>query len=179
MDFKIGDAVSAVHELITGKISLIEKESITILDTDGFSRKYKKSELSLKKSAQDYNLSDDVEEKEIERKLKSFHDVPKTLRKFEIDLHIEELVDSHSGMTNHEILLKQMNVCKSFIQNAIEHRKARVVIIHGKGEGVLKAEIYSYLIKLKNLHEMNLEFHDASYSEYGMGGATEITFVKR
>ena len=89
---------------------------------------------------------------------------------------IEEMIEDHSSMTNHEILTKQMNCCRHFIQRSISSNMNRVVLIHGKGEGVLKSEIISYLRKLKNYHDLNIEFFEAPYSEYGMGGATEVRF---
>ncbi|MEO9533258.1 MAG: Smr/MutS family protein [Crocinitomicaceae bacterium] len=178
MDFKKGDTVSVIHDLIEGTVFSIQDQEVTIVDTDGFNRIYKSNELSLKKSALDYKLSDDFQEKEIQNKLNKFSTQGKPLKKFEIDLHIEELVQSHSAMTNHEILMKQMMVCKSFVQNAIAADKKKIVLIHGKGEGVLKSEIYSFLKNLQSHHDYYIEFHDAPYTEYGMGGATEVLFKK-
>ena len=48
------------------------------------------------------------------------------------------------------------------------------MVIHGKGKGVLKAEIIDYLRKEKELGDYNIDFLDASFAEYGYGGATEI-----
>jgi hypothetical protein len=87
---------------------------------------------------------------------------------WEIDLHIEELLDSHIGWSNSEILLKQMTEFRSFFKKAQEKSIAKIIVIHGVGEGVLKNEIRSFLSKKENV-----EFYDASYLEYGKG-ATEI-----
>ena len=176
MQFKLGDLVSVVHETIEGKVIRVESNEIAIEDLDGFNRIYRPTELSLKKSYSDYGLTEDIVEKEIEAKIKSLIPESQAIKKFEIDLHIEELLDDHSFMTNHEILTKQMNSCRQFIQRAITANMNRVVIIHGKGEGVLKSEIISYLSKLKNHHDFNIEFFEAPYTEYGMGGATEVRF---
>ncbi len=91
-----------------------------------------------------------------------------------IDLHIECLVDNHTNLSNHEIVQKQMFACRSFVQKAIQSNKRKIVLIHGKGEGVLKAEIHYYLNRLVNQQSIKMDFHDAPYSEFGMGGATEV-----
>ena len=58
----------------------------------------------------------------------------------------------------------------------MRNKLKRIVIIHGKGEGVLKSEIHLYLTRLNSEQGVRLDFHDAPYHEYGMGGATEVLF---
>ena len=43
-------------------------------------------------------------------------------------------------------------------------------MIHGKGKGVLKAEIVNEL----NEYYPEFQYHDASFQEFGYNGATEI-----
>ena len=172
---KIGDKVAVISETISGRVISINDDEVVIEDEHGFELKYPKSDLVVRKG--DYRLGNDLVNKEIKEKLRSVHQSEHSLKSFEIDLHIEELTDDHSYMTNHEILTKQMTVCRSFIQNAIEKGQKKIVLIHGKGEGVLKSEIHLFLNKLRNLNGVNLSYHDASYSEYGMGGATEVLFL--
>ena len=175
--FKIGDRVSVLKETISGIVSDIKENQVIIEDEDGFIREYAYNEISYLKSPEDYNLSEEVLEKEIHDKIAhQLHENKTHLRSFEIDLHIEELLDSHANMTNHEILTKQMSVCRNFVQQAIEKSQKRIVLIHGKGEGVLKAEIHTFLHNISAHHEVEIEYHDAPYHEYGMGGATEILF---
>lgn len=172
---KVGDQVSVIQETISGKIIEIDADLCKIEDQDGFERLYKISELALVAKSTDYKIDDYALSKDIQEKIKAQH-TEKPLRSFEIDLHIEELLDSHSNMTNHEILTKQMTACRGFVQNAIAKGTKKIVLIHGKGEGVLKSEIHLFLNKLHSLNGVGLEYHDASYSEYGMGGATEVIF---
>lgn len=172
---KIGDSVSVINEAISGVIIKLDGNTALIEDSHGFERPYQLSELVVTSTAKDYKIEDYQFEKDVEEKLKA-QIVEHRLKSFEIDLHIEELIDDHSNMTNHEILTKQMTACKGFIQNALGRNMNKVVLIHGKGEGVLKSEIHSFLNKLRNYNGVNLEYHDASYSEYGMGGATEVLF---
>ena len=172
---KVGDRVAVISDTIKGKVVDIKNNLVLIEDEDGFSRSFDQSELVIIHG--DYKLTEQEVSKEISDHIKrQLQEDKHTLKSFEIDLHIEELVESHSNMTNHEILTKQMTVCRSFIQNAIAKGTKRIVLIHGKGEGVLEAEIHLFLNKLRNLNGVNLEYHDASYQEYGMGGATEVIF---
>ena len=48
-------------------------------------------------------------------------------------------------MTNHEIVQYQLTACRAFVQQSIEKKRKKIVLIHGKGEGVLKGEIRQYL----------------------------------
>lgn len=175
MDFKIGDKVSVIHESISGVISNISEDKIDLLDSEGFHRTYRRNELTTLSSKEQYRLNNIQIKQESFSKIKGVIQETKTkLRRNEIDLHIEELVDYHGDMTNHEILMRQMTACKQFIQRAIDGNLKRVVLIHGKGEGVLKTEIHTYLNKLSVYHEIRIEYSDAPYTEYGMGGATEV-----
>ncbi len=88
----------------------------------------------------------------------------------EIDLHIEELIDSYKPLTNGQILNiqlerfeKEMNVC-------ITKGFKKLIVIHGVGNGKLKTEITA-LLKSYN----GVTYFDASYKDYGFG-ATEIRF---
>ncbi len=86
----------------------------------------------------------------------------------EVDLHINELVDSVVGMTNSEILDKQMSVFHQTITNAIMSNAGKVILIHGIGNGTLKATIRESLEK-----QYKLNFEDASFKDYGFG-ATKV-----
>ena len=86
----------------------------------------------------------------------------------EIDLHIEELVDSHSGLTNMEILSIQLERFEKEIQYCLSNGIKKLIVIHGVGNGKLKSEIVSILKTIEDI-----SYYDASYKNYGFG-ATEI-----
>jgi len=86
----------------------------------------------------------------------------------EIDLHIEELVDSHSGLTNSEILSIQLQKFEREIQYCLSNGIKKLIVIHGVGNGKLKQEIISILKTIDDI-----KYYDASYKNYGYG-ATEI-----
>jgi dsDNA-specific endonuclease/ATPase MutS2 len=82
----------------------------------------------------------------------------------EVDLHINELVESVVGMTNAEILEQQMKVFHQTMTDAIMSNAGKVIFIHGIGNGTLKATIRESLAK-----QYKVIFEDASFREYGFG----------
>lgn len=86
----------------------------------------------------------------------------------EVDLHIEELIESHAGMSNAQILDVQLKHVKAELDTAIASNVKKITFIHGVGIGRLKQEIY---IILKTYDR--IRFYDAPYSKYGFG-ATEV-----
>lgn len=88
----------------------------------------------------------------------------------EVDLHIEELIDSTVGLSNHEILQIQLDRFQSELKLAIETGVKRAVFIHGVGNGVLKQEIHK---KMKSTYA-KYYFQDASFQEYGYGATMVI-----
>lgn len=88
----------------------------------------------------------------------------------EIDLHINQLVDSVIGMSNSDIVQKQMSVFHNAMLEAIENKISKLIIIHGIGNGTLKQ-----LIRDSIEQQYKLVYEDASYKEYGFG-ATMVIF---
>lgn len=86
----------------------------------------------------------------------------------EIDLHIEELLDSYSTLTNTEILSVQLERFEKEIQYCLSNGIKKLIVIHGVGNGKLKQEIVSILKTIEDI-----TYYDASYKNYGFG-ATEI-----
>ncbi|HYG53215.1 MAG TPA: Smr/MutS family protein, partial [Flavobacteriales bacterium] len=86
----------------------------------------------------------------------------------EIDLHIENLLDNWQKMSNYDILQYQLRFFRRKFEKLMEQKVPKVIVIHGKGEGVLKSELLRELMKYENV-----EFLDGSYLDYGIG-ATEI-----
>ncbi len=88
----------------------------------------------------------------------------------EIDLHIDQLLDTTAGMSNSDILEYQMRKFNEIMKDNINHKNRKIVFIHGKGDGVLK----STLIKELKNNWPKCYYQDASFREYGYG-ATMIT----
>lgn len=87
---------------------------------------------------------------------------------YELDLHAGGLLGSTRGMTNHEIVLAQLDAASKALTDAREGGFSHVVLIHGKGSGKLRAELLAMLKKKERI-----EFYDAEFRLY-KGGATEI-----
>lgn len=176
MVFEIGQRISFLYEKGYGTIVSMNAGKAVINDEDGFDRICLLSEL-----VYIHQNQSDVDEKrfipiEIESSETSHRIVPqrsgqkKAIVAWEIDLHIEEILESHVGMSNTDILLKQMTAFKSTFRKAKQSRVNLLTVIHGVGEGVLKSEIRSYLAT-----QDQIESYDADFSEYGKG-ATSIEF---
>ena len=97
----------------------------------------------------------------------------KTQKKGEIiecDLHITELIDTTAGLSNKDMLEVQLDEFRRVMDENKKHNGAKIVFIHGKGEGVLRKAL---LDELKRKYP-RCEAQDASFREYGFG-ATLIT----
>ena len=177
MDFKIGDKVDALDEDLSGVITNIIGNRISIETNDGFEIEFSQKELvkvgdgtSLSSNIfSKTSLDEAVSQKEIKKRVTI---KKKTKERFqptmEVDLHIHQLTNSFKGMANHEMLSLQLDTAKRQLEFAIRKRIQRIVFIHGVGEGVLKLEL-EYLFKRYD----NLKFYDANYQKYGVG-ATEV-----
>lgn len=88
----------------------------------------------------------------------------------EVDLHIQELLDDTTGLSNREMLEIQLEKVESEMNAAIRQNVKRVVFIHGLGQGVLKQEVAN-LLKSKF---PKYYFQDASFKEYGYGATMVI-----
>ncbi len=180
--FRVGDSVAVLHDTIKGKVVELSSSSVRIEDEDGFLRSYPLSKIVLQQSKEDYKIENKIVAKDrvaarpavAVSKITIVKNIARTPS--EIDLHIEELRDHTTHLSNFEIVQIQMTACRAFVQDALAARLKKVVVIHGKGEGVLKSEIHQYLDHLSNSSGIQLDYYDAPYSEYGMGGATTISF---
>lgn len=84
-----------------------------------------------------------------------------------LDLHIEKLAPHLAGKQVELILKKQLEAATSYLKEAISRRKFQVTIIHGKGTGALKMEIYHLLE----------DYPEVFFTkEVNNGGAVEILF---
>lgn len=178
--FSPGDLVSVTDEDLYGVVTRVEGRQVFIETEDGFEFPYREDQLVERRRLESYDLSKHVElemiriksDVEQEHRKKKVPSLTKT-GKWEVDLHIEELVDSVRGMTNADILILQLSHFKSCMYQARREGCNALVVIHGVGEGVLKSEV------LRVLHRTdNIEFFDADFRQYGQG-ATEIRFFGR
>ncbi len=96
--------------------------------------------------------------------------VDKKASPLEVDLHINNLLDSTTGMENKDIIEYQLKVFHEKMNENISNKGFKIIFIHGKGDGILRAAIIK---ELKSKYK-NCKYQDASFREYGFG-ATQVT----
>lgn len=88
----------------------------------------------------------------------------------EVDLHIAELLDNTTGLSNSDMLEVQLKEFRRVMDENMGKKGRKIVFIHGKGEGVLR----NALIKELKHKYKGCTYQDASFREYGFG-ATLVT----
>ena len=178
MRFNLGDHVLVLDEDLSGVIKQIDGDTISIETEDGFLIDFNSNELVKKQIKQDLkselflhtNINAVVSEKETPKRKQQTKKKAKDRYEptMEVDLHINQLVNSSRGMSNHEMLSLQLDTARHKLDFAINKRIQKIVFIHGVGEGVLKMEL-EYLFGRYD----NVKYYDANYQKYGLG-ATEV-----
>lgn len=170
MKFSKGDKVVFLNEIGGGiVIKYTTDRNVVIKTNDGFELPYSESELV--KETQELVYKPHLINKEANTKGCPVHKTTTTDKPIEIDLHIGGLIETTNGLSNREILLKQIAYFKEKMNWAIENNVKTLVFIHGVGEGVLRHEINERL----RMYE-NITWGKASIKEYG-DGATEVTIL--
>ena len=189
--FSIGQFVAVLDEDLQGKVVGVTPSKVSIETQDGFLMQYPLNAVVLIPTPK--HLKKDIHYKQTKEEKSYVHNEHKTLLKTtaisntyknttnlstsvngvpEIDLHIQELVKSIKGMTNSDILEIQLDCAIDFLKQTYRKRIPRVVLIHGKGQGVLKQALYDALERYDNL-----AISQANPSQYGQG-AMEVYFLQ-
>ena len=171
---EIGNKVAVLDDVLTGKVTAIVKELVSIKTTDGMIFNFNENEL-VKIETEQHELTkfSDINNKFLKEKIKQSKPKESLFKKqnneviMEVDLHINQLVKSVRGLDNYDMLNIQIATAKNKIEFAVQKRIAKIVFIHGVGEGVLKSELQALLNNYPVRH------YDASYKKYGLG-ATEV-----
>ncbi|MBS9768179.1 MAG: Smr/MutS family protein [Flavobacteriaceae bacterium] len=173
---KIGDKVAVIDDVITGIVTKIDNNTVSLVDENDFTFRFFKNELVVIEQEQSdlskyINIAHQdllAEKRNFSEKKRKKTPVKKGKQPpMEVDLHIHQLIDSTRGMDNYDMLNLQIETAKQKIEFAIAHKISRIVFIHGVGEGVLKNEL-EFLFK-----KYNTEYYPASFQKYGFG-ATEV-----
>lgn len=168
---KAGDRVQFLDDVDKGVVLSMHGDVVTVRWDSGFEEEVPKE--SLIKLSELFNTkldSEDYIKEEDQRKSSqsdsSMNDI------MEIDLHANALFYSVAGLSNHEILTKQISKLKESFENARKNKVKRLIVIHGVGKGRLKEEVEHFLNACTGIN-----YFDASFKEYGQG-ATEVEFYK-
>lgn len=175
MCLEIGNKVAVLDADIRGVITRKENNMFFVKDEGGMEYSFFAAEL-VKIHVDQNELSKHIDinnsflkekVRQVNKKEKSFFVKDKKEVVMEVDLHVNRLVKSTRGMDNYDILSLQLETAKHKVEYCISKSISKLVLIHGKGEGVLKTELY-YL-----LNNYPVKYYDASYQKYGQG-ATEV-----
>ncbi len=173
--FEVGDKVEGIDENIKGVVKSVHGTHIIIESNEGFLLDFNSAELIktsqnevIRVTNHEAALAKLEEESTKGRKHMAVKPKERNAPKMEVDLHINQLVRSSKGLSNHEMLNLQLETAKRQLEFAMRKRIQKIVFIHGVGEGVLKEEL-NYLFGKYD----NLKFYDADYQNYGLG-ATEV-----
>lgn len=82
----------------------------------------------------------------------------------ELDLHMENLRDSDTLPAGISFIEFQLSAAKELIQYCTQHKIAKLILIHGKGQGILRNELKKTLTALSNV-----EFWDAQGKQHQFG----------
>ncbi|CAM3887123.1 Smr/MutS family protein [Flavobacterium cucumis] len=179
--FEIGDKVAVLDDDISGVVIKVQNNEISVETTDKFVMTFFVNELVKINNSNELSgffstqsLGSVLKDKEEPKKRNFVKEKRSRKDEFvlEVDLHIEKLVPSKRGMSNYDILTLQVETAKRQLDFAIKNRLPKVVLIHGVGEGVLKAELDFMLGRYDTI-----SFQDANYQKYGLG-ATEV-YIKQ
>ena len=172
----VGDQVGFMSDNTKGVIvSILNDQEYEVEIEDGFSipvnrleiEKIWLTDITLDERAVRDKIKKDLKKEEV-RLSKSNKTAQKYFNHNELDLHIENIRDSWSGLSNFEIVTAQLNHFRKRLHQALEDNEPSLVVIHGVGKGVLKQEIYKYLLLFPNI-----SVGPADVKLYGMG-ASEI-----
>jgi dsDNA-specific endonuclease/ATPase MutS2 len=117
-------------------------------------------------------IPDPEVEQDIKKDLSDFREPSKIVKASEfitfLDLHIEKLNPNMVNSLPERILDIQIQSCVAYVEQAIDLHIPIVTIIHGKGTGLLKAEVEHILADYKE----NIRFT----FDKNNGGAVEVWF---
>ncbi|WP_419210969.1 Smr/MutS family protein [Maribacter sp. X9] len=175
--FKIGDQVETIDDVIKGIVKTINGDDISIVSDDGFPLTFSANELvkiSNEIRVSNFEIAQVKKEKELPKRKQTIVVKAKerTAPKMEVDLHINQLVKNPKEMGNYEMLNLQLETAKRQLDFAINKKIQKIVFIHGVGEGVLKEELGYLFGKYENV-----KYYDAEYQKYGIG-ATEVYILQ-
>lgn len=111
--------------------------------------------------------SDQYREKLEERYQKEIKISKKRKGTFVLDLHYGKLENYSAQLPVQHILKRQLNAAINGIEKAKNEGYAKIILVHGKGKGVLETEVKKYL------DTEGYTYYDADFRQYKLG-ATEV-----
>lgn len=169
----VGDLVDFLDSNGGGEVLSINNNVVVVLTRDGFEEEHSIDKLvkvnhTLNKTLKASYVPEGF--KKVSKKAEK-DSIFKSKNKliWEIDIHIENLVDNYYHLSNYEIVNYQLEKCEEILHKALQSKIHKLVIIHGKGQGILRKEVHHLL------YSFRLDFKDSDYLRYS-GGATDVFF---
>lgn len=159
-DLWIGDKVRVHNTNSIGSFEGLSPTGLAIVKLKSGTFHLKAEDLSLHVEPKKKNLW-------VDQNAKTTKQPAKEIFSDEIDLHIEQLDPELIKALPQVILNKQITAAKNYLDQAIKNYSSTVKIIHGKGTGQLKTEVYHVL---KSYTEV---YHTVPAND---GGAVEVLF---
>lgn len=117
----------------------------------------------------DTEITEQIKIKEKRPRVKNYQKANPTNNIIEVDLHIHELVDSTTGMSNADMLNLQLDTFRKVLNENKAKKGQKIVFIHGVGNGTLKTDLRKEIEK-----KFKYNYQDASFREYGFGATLVI-----
>lgn len=173
--FKVADRVEVIDETIRATVVSVIGNYIRIRTDEGFEMEVMPRDIVKLQPTHRFTVSHTEASEALRYKIKegakpkfSKPSPKKEERVPEVDLHLDNLVETTHRMTNYDMLSLQLETAEKELDKAIKNRLQRIIFIHGVGEGVLKSELLQLFKKYPNIAH-----YDADYRKYGKG-ATEV-----
>lgn len=167
--FQKGDKASILDEQgIVTVVEVLTSNSCLIEDEFGFERTVSIKDLV---KYEPHKFKKLVVSKHIvkeEKALRVKSTFPKKKHVPVVDLHMENLVERHNHMTNHEIVLFQLEFFNKKLEGFMRNKVKEFIVVHGIGKGKLKEEVRHILHGY-----INIEYMDDHFNGYGVG-ATRV-----
>ncbi|MFT4660295.1 MAG: hypothetical protein ACI8XB_000556 [Patiriisocius sp.] len=175
LGIKLGDAIRPIDDVGEGQVKSISEEGVfTVRMIDGLDMEYQRNEIVEILLEQEKKLEDSISDSssllkdEDKIKIKKTLKVKREISLWEVDLHVHEITEETDKLSPAELLQIQMDHFEIKLKEAISQKVRKIIFIHGRGKGKLKAEIRARLKRYPNC-----EFLDGNYQRYGQG-ATEV-----
>ncbi|MXV38905.1 hypothetical protein GO491_09515 [Flavobacteriaceae bacterium Ap0902] len=146
-----------------------KKKKIIAQEDDFMAEEISEKQLELKKLIEK-NLTRNAEDfrQKLEEKYKN--EIKKSKKKkgtFVLDLHYGNLENYSKQLPTNHILEKQIAAAINGIEKAKSEGFEKIILVHGKGKGILEREVKKYLAGY------GYTFYDANFAQYKLG-ATEV-----
>lgn len=147
----IGDSVQWIDKPWKGRILDIQGARARVLLEDGFDEWVNVKNLTV---VPESNLMSQIPIYDSKNEEK--HVIVRPLKVEEIDLHIEHLTTEWRTIPTEKILERQLSAFEEEVQVCLRNKVDELIVIHGKGKGILKKCIIDSIRSKSNIESIEL-----------------------